>query len=759
MEEKFKVEGMTCASCQAHVNQAVSKLKGVIDCNVSLVEKNMVVNFDENQLSEEQICQAVEKAGYKASIFIEKSYKEMMREKQAEITKRRNRLIVTLIFTAALMIFCMWHMFASDFNWWFFTMDPLIVIPVQIVLLVPILVLNFGYFTRGFKALITLKPNMDSLIAIGSFASVVYGLYSFIYIIYLTINGDPNGMIHSLSHNIYFESAGTIVGLVSLGKYFESRSVDKTMSSIYRLMELSPEEANVIENGKEVTKKIEKVAIGDKIIIRPGNRIPLDGIIESGYGEMDESSISGEAIPIYKKENDKVISGTICKQGTFVFKVTTIGKDTTLNKIITMVQEAANSKAKIAKLVDKVALIFVPVVILIALITFGVWMIISKADVNTSFNYAISVLVISCPCALGLATPVAIMVGTGKGAENGILIKSAEALENLASIDTVVFDKTGTITKGIMEVSDISLPQEELSNICSLENCSDHPLSKAVYNYASKNNIPFKDVSSFTYVPGEGIKGQIEDDAYLIGNKKMCLNYLTDDAEKAYQNLSNQGKTVMFVIKNGNYVGYIGISDSLKETSLQAVRDLKNLNRDVYMLTGDNINAAKYIASKSEIEHYIGDVKPDQKLDVIKKLQQEGKKVCMVGDGINDSPSLIQADVGMAIGAGSDVALDSADIVLIRSDLADVVSAIELSKHVVRTIKGNLFWAFFYNAIAIPLAAGCLSFAPLNITLNPMIASLAMALSSVTVVLNALRLNFFKRKNYNNDKETSKNVI
>lgn len=750
MKEKFKVEGMSCASCQAHVQKTVSNLEGVSSCNVSLIEKNMVVEFDETKLNEDKIIKAVNNSGYHASIYQQEPYKLMMAKQKQELKVKKIKIIITLIFLVLEMVIAMGYMLAMENHFVFISNNPLVIIPLGIVCLIPILGLNFHYFTNGFKALFTLKPNMDSLIAIGSTSAIIYGLYIFINIIILSINSPSDPIIHELSNKLYIESAGTIVGLVSLGKYFESLSLNSTMASIYKLMELAPEECLVVKDDKEILTKVKDVKVNDLIAIKPGMKIPFDGKIISGYGNLDESSLTGEALPIYKKENDEVISGTLNKQGSFIFRCEKIGEDTTLNKIISLVQQASNSKAKISQLVDKIAYYFVPIVILIAIVTFISWIFISKYNFDTAFNYAISVLVISCPCALGLATPVAIMVGTGKGAQNGILIKSAQGFENLSSITSVVLDKTGTITKGQMSLIDIKVNKDELSNIYSLESQSDHPLSIAIKNYGETNNLTKKEVKNYKYLPGLGLEGEIDNFKYVIGNFELTQKYLSKETISNFENYSKQGKTVLFIIKDQKYIGLLTLSDTLKDSSKQAIEDFYRLGKKVILLTGDNKNAATYIANKVGIKQVISEIKPDGKLDVIKNLQKEGEKVLMVGDGINDSPALIQADVGMAIGAGSDIAIDSADIILIRSDLLDVISAFLLSKKVVKTIKMNLFWAFFYNTITIPLAAGILS--SFNIILNPMIASACMALSSITVVLNALRINFFKREKYNVNK-------
>jgi len=747
MKDKFNIEGMMCAACQAHVQMAVSKLNGVSSCNVSLIEKTMDVEYDPNNLKIEDIELAVSKAGYKASLYKDESYQEMIDKQKNKLKIKRNKLIASIILLVLLMIVSMGNMIAGHFNAVFITNNPLILIPIQICLLIPIIVLNFHYYVSGFKALFSLHPNMDSLIAISSLASIIYGLYVFIQVIILSVNNfDGNyNQILMLGEKLYFESAGMILTLVSLGKYFESRSLNSTMSSIYKLMSLAPDEVTILKDNVETKTNIKNVNINDIIVIKPGDKIPLDGTIIEGFGYLDESSLTGESLPIFKNVGDKVISGTINTNGSLLFKCEKIGKDTTLNKIIALVQQASSSKAKISKLVDKISLIFVPIVILISLISFAVWIFISNYNFDLSFNFAISVLVISCPCALGLATPVAIMVGTGKGAQNGILIKSAQGFENLAKVDTIVFDKTGTLTTGKMQVSDFNLPESELDNVCSLEQNSTHPLALALVKYGQEKNYTSKKVDDYLYYPGLGLKGKIDHDEYLLGNDKLVKDYLSPSILKETEELTITGKTIIYAVKNNKYIGYYAVSDTLKETSIQAINELKQLRKDIILLTGDNVNTANYIAKQLGITHVIAQVKPDEKLDIIKKLQSENKKVCMVGDGINDAPSLILSDVGIAIGAGSDIAIDSADIILIRSDLLDVVSSIQLSKKVVKIIKGNLFWAFFYNAITIPLAAGCFYFSPIFISLNPMIGSACMALSSVTVVLNALRLNFFKK--------------
>jgi Cu+-exporting ATPase len=753
MKEKFSVTGMTCASCQAHVDQAVKKVEGVSSASVSLISKSMVVDFDSSKTDEGKIIAAVEKAGYGASIFQEAGFKQTSEKRSRELKKRRNLLLVSLVFLFLLLFVSMGHMLSMQFSWPFFTHDSLILISLQIVFLLPILIIDFGYFKRGIKALFSLSPNMDSLVALGAISSILYGLYSFIMIIVLRINDPSSALIHKYSEQIYFESAGTILTFVSLGKYFENKATNKTSESISKMMALAPQTALVIRDGKEVSIGIGDLSVGDIALVKPAASVPSDGVIIKGYGNIDESALSGESLPQYKKEGDSVVGGTINKEGSFQMRVEKIKDETALSQIISLVQEAADSKAPLAKMADRIALYFVPIVMGISLLVFFIWLFVSNYDVQTALNYAISVLVISCPCALGLATPVAIMVGTGKGAEEGILLKSAEAFERLNKADVFVFDKTGTLTKGKMEVTDIYTFRKDgdeiLQAAASLESLSEHPLSLAVVRKAYEKNLVKKETEDFVYYPGLGISGKVEEKDYLIGNKALLEQRKVNIKEeylREYDHLSKEGKTVLFVADKEETLSLIGISDTLKETSLKAVQDLHSLDKKTFLLTGDNKEAAGYMAGMLGIDDFKAGVLPSEKEETIRKLQQEGKVVAMVGDGINDAPSLMRADIGIAVGAGTDVAIDAADIVIMKSDLLDVVTAYELSKKVVKNIKMNLFWAFFYNVIAIPLAAGALSFSPVNLTLNPMIASLAMSLSSVTVVLNALRLRLFKRR-------------
>ncbi len=746
MKQKFDIKGMTCTACQAHVNDAVKKDKGVTEVNVSLLTNSMTVEYDSNIINSDEIIDSVKKAGYDAELHSNLGIKQLQEKKQKELKNRRNKLIVSIVFLILLLIFSMGHMILMNFNITLLIHNPIILFSIQIILLTPIVILNFGYFTRGFKSLFSLHPNMDTLIAVGSLFSILYGLYAFIMMIY---NKSIGLDYMQFENKIYFESAGTILTLVSLGKYFENKATAKTSEVISKLVALAPEFTTILKDKKEVSIPTEELKINDIVVIKEGTSIPADGIIIDGYGNINESSITGEAIPVYKKKGDEVISGTINKLGVFYYKVQKVGEDTTLNKIITLVQEASNSKVPLAKLADKVASVFVPVVMGISLITFIVWLFISNYNFEQAINFAISVLVISCPCALGLATPVAIMVGTGKGAENGILIKSGEAFEKLNKVNTIIMDKTGTITTGIMSVYDVYGDKTIINDVASIEKMSIHPLSEAIVRYANIKDENFKKVENYRYIPGLGMSGNINKDSYIIGNKELMTKFkieINNDFLNKFKSYNEKGNTTIFVARNNKVVMLISIADSIRNDSLSAISTLKSLGKEVILLTGDNEIVAKYTASLLGIDKFYANVKPENKLEKIEQLQKNGKKIAMIGDGINDAPALKQADVGIAIGAGTDIAIESADIILIKSSLLDVVSAIELSKKVVQNIKGNLFWAFFYNVIGIPLAAGVLFFNPIYVELNPMIASVAMSLSSITVVLNALRLKFFKRK-------------
>lgn len=751
MKKKFNVDGMVCASCQATVKHAVETIDGVKSADVSLINNTMIVDYSPKKVDENIIISAVQKSGYDASIYEEEPYQMMLNKRNNELKKKKINLIITLAFVILLMIFAMGPMIAMECGGVFITNNPFILIPIQLVLLIPILVLNFNYFTSGTKALISLHPNMDSLISIGSLAAIIYGLYVFIKIIVLQVQDPFSNMeeIHKLGMNLYLESAGTILGLVSLGKYLESKSINSALNAIGKMMKLIPETAFVMIDGIEIKTKIKDIKIGDIISVKPGDRIPLDGVIISGNGDIDESSITGESVQVFKKKDSNVISGTLNTNGSFLFKVTKIGKDTTLNKIVELVSQASDSKTKITQLVDQVSLYFVPVVIILSIITFVVWASIPPNDISLAFNFAISVLVISCPCSLGLATPIASLVGAKLGAENGILIKSNQDFYELNNVDCIVFDKTGTITTGKMTVQSINIPKDDLDHLLSLESNSNHPISKALVEYLNNQNINGNDnLVSFEYKPGLGLQAIIDGHIYKSGNIKFINPILKKEEKKLIDSLLNKGQTIIYVSKDDEYIGYYSVSDTIKESSKNAIEILKKKGKRIILLTGDNAKSASYFGSLVGIDEIISEVKPEDKLNVISNLQKEGLKVAMVGDGINDSPSLIKSDVGIAIGAGSDIAIDSASIILIKSDLMDVVKSMELSKKVKNKIKTNLFWAFFYNSIAIPFAAGILYFPPIYFALNPMIASLCMALSSITVVLNSLLLNLVNFANF-----------
>ena len=759
MKKKYNVTGMMCAACQANVDHAVCKIDGVHSVNVSLLANNMVVDFDESKVSDETIIQAVTKVGYGASPFVNESLKAIQEKKKKELHGRLVRLIISLVLLAILMVVSMGGMTLHEYSHIPNMDDPnfsLIVfleVTLQILILIPIIIINFSYFTNGFKSLFRLHPNMNSLIALGSAISTLYSLYSYTMMIVNWSLGQPGQVMHYFM-NLYFESAAMILVFVSIGKYFEKRATNKTTESITNLMALTPDTAYVLRNGEEVEVQTESLMIDDLVVVKPGQSIPTDGVIEEGYGNIDESAITGESLPIYKTKGDKVIGATINKNGSFTFRVTSVGKDTTISQIIGLVEKASESKAPISRLADKISLIFVPTVIGLSLITFVVWMIITHFNPGIVWNemtpfsfslrFAITVLVVSCPCALGLATPVAIMVGTGKGAENGILIKSAEAFERLEKVDVLLFDKTGTLTKGQMSVRSIKVYEGDetflLKEAAAVESHSEHPLSKAVVDEAKKQNITFAESEGFEYIPGQGVEG----DGTVIGNASLTKEKGIDisKAETDFASFSKQGWTPLYVAKDNRLIGLIAIGDEVKENSKFAIKSLQNLGKKVFIVTGDNKITAKAIADSLGVDEVYSEVLPGDKESIVSRLQEEGHKVAFVGDGVNDAPALMKADVGIAVGAGSDIAIDSADIILVRNDPFDVVSAIKLSKKTVRIIKENLLWAFFYNILLIPIAAGV--FYPI-LYMIPMFGSIAMSISSVTVVLNALRLRLFKR--------------
>ena len=755
-KEQFDITGMTCSACSSRVEGCVVKLPGVKNVSVNLLKNSMVVSYDETQLSTAGIVEVVENTGYGAIPKSAPQHKTESKQKtstaQAEYKSMKHRLLLSAIFTVPLFYISMGHMMNWPLPGWLLGMENAITFAfTQFLLLLPTLIVNSRYFKVGFRNLLKGSPNMDSLIAIGSGAAAIYGIYA-IYKMGIGMGHGDMEMVHTFMMDLYFESAGMILTLITLGKTLEARAKGKTSDAITKLMNLTPKVATVEREGQEFQILVDDVQLGAILIVKAGESIPVDGIVVEGSSSVDESALTGESIPIEKHIGDKVIGATINKSGFIKMQATRVGDDTTLAQIIRLVDEATSSKAPIAKLADKVSGVFVPIVIAIAVIATIMWLL-AGYGLEFALSIGISVLVISCPCALGLATPTAIMVGTGKGATNGILIKSAEALETAHSINTVVLDKTGTITQGTPVVTDILpgreiLKQELLQIAASLEKLSEHPLSEAIVAEAEKNGYTSLPVSDFQQISGQGIIGTIHAERILAGNRRLMETYSVPVGEWMVQEeaLASDGKTPLFFAKEGKLLGIIAVADVVKPTSAQAVAQLSDMGIEVVMLTGDNARTAEAICRQVGVDRVVAEVFPQDKEQEICRLQNEGKKVAMVGDGINDAPALVRADVGIAIGAGTDIAIESADIVLMKSDLLDVVTAIQLSKATIRNIKQNLFWAFIYNIIGIPVAAG-LFFLPFALKLNPMIGAFAMSFSSVFVVTNALRLRWFKPKN------------
>ena len=737
---KFTVTGMTCSACSSHVQSSVSKIDGIEAVNVNLLTKSMDVVCSD-ALSEREIVSAVKKAGYSAFSISEKV------SVQDEAQKLKLRFILSLIFMLPLFYISMGHMLglplpsvlSSENNVFYLAL-------LELLLSIPILIINFKYFKVGFTRLFKFSPNMDSLIAIGSSSAVIYSLYVTYKLMIATINHDT-ATLTTLHMSLYYESATMILTLITLGKFLEARSTKKTTSAISKLLDLAPKTAIVERDGVEIEVATSEIVKGDIIIVKAGRVIPADGTIIEGSASIDEAAITGESIPVDKTVGDKAIGACINTSGYIKIRAEKVGEDTTLAEIVRLVEEASSSKAPIAKLADKVSLVFVPAVITISVITFLVWLFTGETF-EVALKNAISVLVISCPCALGLATPTAIMVSTGKAAELGILIKSAEALETLHSINTAVFDKTGTITYGKPAVTDVvalSTSDSDLIKIAySLERLSEHPISKAICAFSSENRSEYLDAENFISVHGKGISATIAQKRYYAGNRAYIEELDVEIAALAdTQNFALEGKTVIYIANENTLLGFFAISDTIKDTSKVAISEFEKMGIETIMLTGDNETTAKAVQEKTGISKVIAEVLPTEKEAVIRKLKSEGKKVAMIGDGINDSPALAAADVGIAIGAGSDIAIESADIVLIKNDLIDAVAALKLSKSTITNIKQNLFWAFIYNTIGIPFAAGL--FIPiLNLQLDPMFAAAAMSMSSVCVVSNALRLKRFK---------------
>ena len=742
MQSRFNVTGMSCAACSAHVEKAVKQLNGIQNVEVNLLTGSMTADFNENILSDDDIINAVISAGYGAS-SAQNAKSDKPKTSNDEVKQMKFRISVSFVFLIILMYVSMGHMMGVPLPSFLTGAENAVSFALtQFLLTLPIVIVNKKYYISGFKSLIHKAPAMDTLIAVGSSAALIYSIFA-LYQIGFGLGHNNINLVKHYMHDLYFESAAMILTLVTLGKYLESRAKKQTTEAISKLMNLRPQTATVIRDDKEITIPIDSVVIGDIVVVRAGQSVPVDGTIISGNAVLDESALTGESLPVDKTINDTVISASISKGGYFTFKATKVGNDTTLSQMIKLVEDASASKAPIAKLADKVSGVFVPVVLLIALATFIIWLMLGK-DLSFALSSAITVLVISCPCALGLATPVAIMVGTGVGAKNGVIFRSAEALEHLHSVNAVVLDKTGTITEGKPVVTDIitanNFTQNELLELAySLEALSEHPLAQAIVNYCKDKNIKITKADNFETLSGKGITASIDNILCVSGNIKLFNELgiqITENTE-----LANQGKTPLYFAKDNKLVGVIAVADAVKTNSGFAVDTLEKMGISVTMLTGDNQKTANAIAQSVNIKNVIYEVMPQDKEKHIKSLQESGKTVAMIGDGINDAPALARADVGIAIGAGTDIAIESADIVLMKSDLVDAVNAILLSKNVIRNIKQNLFWAFIYNCIGIPLAAGIFSPA---LRLTPMFGAAAMSLSSVCVVMNALRLNGFK---------------
>ena len=733
----YKVEGMTCAVCAGRVEKVTKKIDGVENSVVNLTTEKLSITVDDDVVTYGDIKRAVEKAGYK---LIREEEKENAEKKLSDKDKLLRRLIFSCIFTIPLLIVTMGHMVGMPLPK---IIDPMInpmnFALFQIILTVPVMIVGYKFYLIGYKNLFKLSPNMDSLIAVGTSAAFLYSIFG----MYKIATGDTSYAMH-----LYFEAAVTILTLITLGKYLEAISKGKTSEAIKKLMGLVPKTATIIRDGKEAIIPIDEVIVGDIILVKPGEKLPVDGEVIEGTTSIDESMLTGESIPVEKTIGSNVIGASINKTGFIKYKATKVGKDTALAQIIKLVEDAQGSKAPIAKMADVISSYFMPIVIGLAILASIAWLIAGETPVF-ALTIFISVLVIACPCALGLATPTAIMVGTGKGAENGVLIKGGEALEITHKIDTIVFDKTGTITEGKPVVTDIVTKEKNKNELLSLaasaEKGSEHPLGEAIVRGAEEKNIELKQLESFNAIPGHGIQVVIEGDTILLGNLKLMkensidIGVLQEDSDR----LAYEGKTPMYIAINNSLEGIIAVADTVKPSSIKAIKELHNMGIKVAMITGDNKKTADAIAKQVGIDIVLSEVLPEDKANEVKKLQGENRKVAMVGDGINDAPALAQADIGIAIGSGTDVAMESADIVLMRSDLMDVISAIKLSKATIRNIKQNLFWAFGYNVLGIPVAMGVLHLfgGPL---LNPMIAAAAMSLSSVSVLANALRLKRFK---------------
>lgn len=755
-KEQFNVTGMTCAACSARVEKAVGKLPGVDKIAVNLLKNSMVVEYDETALDTQKIIGTVTEAGYgaslkeaaqqgKASKSMQVSANDIARQEYEAVKKR---LKLSLIFAVPLSYISMGHMMGWPLPEVFLGVENAMIFSLTLLLLViPVVFINFKFFRVGFKTLFAASPNMDSLIAIGASASLVYGVYALYKIAYGFGHSDL-ALVHRFSMDLYFESAGMILTLITFGKFLEARAKGRTSDAITKLMDLAPKTAVVERDGAELEIPVEEVEKGDILVVRSGMSVPVDGVLTEGHAAVDESAITGESIPVEKETGSKVTGATVVKSGFFKMRADRVGEDTTLAQIVRLVDDATSSKPPIAKMADKVSGVFVPAVIGIALVTAAVWLLLGESF-EFALSNAIAVLVISCPCALGLATPTAIMVGTGRGAASGVLIKSAEALETVHEVNTIVLDKTGTITQGEPGVTDVlyssSAGEAQLvKTAASLEKYSEHPLAQAIVKYAEQKNVQLVPVTGFTQQAGRGIKGVMEGKGCFGGNRRMLeeAGLYDDNVKMLEEKLAAEGKTPLFFARDGILLGIIALADRVKPTSRAAIEEMKRMGLEVVMLTGDNARTAEAIQKEVGADRVVAEVLPQDKETEIRRLQQQGKKVAMVGDGINDAPALARADVGIAIGAGTDIAIESADLVLMKNDLLDVAGAVQLGHAVIRNIKQNLFWALFYNTICIPVAAGV--FYPwLGIKLSPMLGALAMSFSSVFVVTNALRLRFF----------------
>ena len=755
-KKKYFITGMTCASCSSRVERALTKLDGMKECSVNLLKNTALCTFDENKISDDDIKKAVVDAGY--GIIIEEKKKEGANaERTSQAAKReeegmKKRLVYSFIFTIPLFYISMGHMMNWPFLSFFRLKENSMVFALTLFLLsLPVLIINRKFFISGFKALKNKSPNMDSLIALGSGASMVYGIYALYKIAFFLGQGDLENA-HNFSMDLYFESAAMILTLITLGKYFESRAKGKTSKALERLVDLKPKSAVIKTESGEMEIKADEIKAGDIAVLRTGSAVPADGVIIKGEIAVDESQLTGESIPVDKKEGERVTGASLIASGYAEMRVEKTGEDTALSRIIALVDEATASKAPIAKMADKVSAVFVPAVIIISLISLVSWLL-SGSSLEFSLSFAVSVLVISCPCALGLATPTAIMVATGRAARSGILIKNAESLEALHSVDTVLLDKTGTITNGRPELRKIIRAKEIdeytlLEYAYSAEKNSEHPLAMAVARYASARGIALLPSSSFAQSAGSGVSAIVNNKKVEIGNRRMLerLGLYKNKIKDIEESLSSDALTPLFVLIDGTLFGILGLSDEIKSSSVSAIERLKKDNLTTVMITGDNARTAEVIGKRAKVDRIISEVLPDEKEAEVRRLLEQGKKTLMVGDGINDSPALARSTVGAAIGRGTDVAIESADIVLMKSDLSDVANAIELSRATMRNIKENLFWALFYNALCIPVAAGVL-YPAFGIKLSPMIAAFAMSFSSVFVVTNALRLRFFKTEN------------